>query len=252
MNDLRDRLQELADGYARTVVPPGPAAARRRGRARRRTAAAAVLAGVLAVAVAAGLRPVLTAPRPAGPVAPPSAAARQPPRSTAWFRPTFVPEGYRRTVEMEWPFERLGPPLPAGRSVHRVRGDGLVTISVHPDLQRLDVDRELLTYPRVRAVPVRGRTGLLFPHRPDNFSSGLIWEERPGLVVQAAGGGGVPDRLLREIAEGLEIRAGPPVTITAGPLPDGWVQAPGSTSLQVLPRSHHQAYAKGGAGGRSS
>jgi hypothetical protein len=131
MNELRDRLQELADGYARTVVPPGPAAARRRGRARR-------------------------------------------------------------------------------------------------------------------------RTGLLFPHRPDNFSSGLIWEERPGLVVQAAGGGGVPDRLLREIAEGLEIRAGPPVTITAGPLPDGWVQAPGSTILQVLPRSHHQAYAKGGAGGRSS
>jgi hypothetical protein len=243
MNDLRDRLQELADGYARAVVPPGPAAARRRGRdRRRRTAAAVVLAGVLAVALAAGLRPVLTAPRPPGPVGPPPPAPLQPPRSTAWFRPTHVPDGYRRSVDMEWPFERLGPLLPATQTFRKVRGNGQVTVNLNPDLQRLDVARELRTYPRVRAVPVRGRTGLLFPHRPDNFSSGLTWEERPGLVVQVVGGEGVPDRLLQEVAEGLAIGPGSPATITVGPLPDGWVRAPESGNLLVLPRRHQQVY----------
>ena len=36
MNELRDGLQELADGYASTSQAPGPAAASRRGRWRRR------------------------------------------------------------------------------------------------------------------------------------------------------------------------------------------------------------------------
>ena len=99
MNDLRDDLQELADGCPHGRPPP--AAARRRGRdCRRRAAAAAVLAGVLAVAVVAGLARVLTAPRPAGLAGPPPTGRPvEPPRSTAWFRPTHVPDGYRRTVE---------------------------------------------------------------------------------------------------------------------------------------------------------
>jgi hypothetical protein len=249
MNDLRDHLQELADGYARAVVPPGPDAARRRGRdRRRRTAAVVVLVGVLAVGAAAGLRPVLTAPRPPGPVGPPPAALLQPPRSTAWFRPVHLPDGYRRTVDMEWPFERLGPPLPAAQTFRKVRGNGQVTVSVNPDLQRLDVAGELRTYPKVRAVPVRGRTGLLFPYRPDNFSSGLTWEESSGLVVQVVGGEGVPDRLLRDVAEGLEIGPGSPATITVGPFPEGWVRVQESGNLLVLPRRHIQGYDNGGSG----
>jgi hypothetical protein len=256
MNDLRDRLQELADGYARVVVPPGPAAARRRGRdRRRRTAAAVVLAGVLVVALAAGLRPVLTAPRSPGPIGPPPPAPLQPPRSTAWFRPTHVPDGYRRSVDMEWPFERLGPPLPTAQSFRRKGGNGEVTVSVNPELQRLDVTRELRTYPKVRAVRVRGRPGLLFPHRQDNFSSGLTWEERPGLVVQVVGGEGVSDRLLGDVAEGLEIGAGSPATITVGPLPEGWIRVPDAElptaagNLVVLPRRHHYVYSTGVDGG---
>jgi hypothetical protein len=60
MNELRDRLQELADGYASTTQAPGPAAARRRGRWRqRRTVAGLVLAGVLVIAASVGLVPAL-------------------------------------------------------------------------------------------------------------------------------------------------------------------------------------------------
>jgi hypothetical protein len=212
------------------------------------------LSGVLAVAVTVGLRPLLTAPRPAAPVGPPSTAPLQPPRSPAWFRPTQVPDGYRRSVDMEWPFERLGRPVSAVQSFRRVRGDGEITVSVNPDLQRLDVAHELRTYPRVGAVPVRGRHGLLFPRRPDNFSNGLTWEERPGLVVQVVGGEGAPDRLLLAVAEGLEIAQGSPPEITAGRLPVGWIRVPdaelpvASGHLLVLPRRHHQVYSTGGDG----
>jgi hypothetical protein len=252
MNDLRDRLQELADGYARAISPPGPAAARRRGRSRRRrTAAAALLGGVLAIVAAGALLPELTSPSPTRPAGPPSIAPPQPPRSTAWFRPTFVPDGYRRTIDMEWPTERLGPPLPAAQSFRTRRGNGEVTVSFNPDLQRLDVARELRTYPDVREVQVRGRRGLLFPRRTSNFSNGLTWEERPGLVVQVVGGEGALDRLLRQVAEGLRIGSGPPPTITAGPLPPGWGPVPESElpvaagNLLVLPRRHHLGYSSG-------
>jgi Sigma-70 region 2 len=96
---LAEALQELADGYSRTASSPGPAAARRRGRSRRRrTAALVVLAGVVAVAVAAGLVPTLQATRPARP-RPTPAPTLQSPGSTAWFRPTHVPSGYRRVVD---------------------------------------------------------------------------------------------------------------------------------------------------------
>jgi hypothetical protein len=98
MNELRDRLQELADGYARTAASPGPDAARRRGRRRRRRAAAAVvLAGLLAAAGSVGLLPALRAPRPAEPVEPGPTPA-QVPRSTAWFQPTYPPGGFRRSA----------------------------------------------------------------------------------------------------------------------------------------------------------
>jgi hypothetical protein len=80
--------------------------------------------------------------------------------------------------------ERLGPPLPAAQSFRTRRGNGQVTVGINPDLRQLDVEREVRTYPTVRVVPVRGRSGLLFPRRPGNFYAGLTWEERPGLVVQ--------------------------------------------------------------------
>jgi hypothetical protein len=165
MDELRDRLQELADGYTRTTVPPGPAAARRRGRSRRRrTAAAAVVAGVLAIVAAVALLPALTAPPPAQPIGP-APTTPPPPRSTAWFRPAYVPGGYRLAVDKEWPMERLGPPLPAAQSFRTRHGNGQVTVGINPDLQQLDVAHEVRTYPTVRVVPVRGRSGLLFPRR---------------------------------------------------------------------------------------
>ena len=53
MNDLRDRLQELAEAAARDGTTPGPAAAIRRGRQRRRRVLGTV-ASLLAVALVAG------------------------------------------------------------------------------------------------------------------------------------------------------------------------------------------------------
>src|SRR6266542_3608552 len=70
MDDLLDRLQELADGYAHQANPPGPAAARRRSRARRRATAVAVTGILVAGAAAVGL---LWPPRepPTPPLQPP-------------------------------------------------------------------------------------------------------------------------------------------------------------------------------------
>jgi hypothetical protein len=53
VNDLRDRLQELADAATRDGTTPGPAAAIRRGRRRRRRVLGTV-ASLLAVALVAG------------------------------------------------------------------------------------------------------------------------------------------------------------------------------------------------------
>jgi hypothetical protein len=53
VNELRDRLQELADAATRAGAPPGPAAAIRRGRRRRRHVIAGV-ASLLALALVAG------------------------------------------------------------------------------------------------------------------------------------------------------------------------------------------------------
>src|SRR5918994_1164009 len=128
MNELRDRLQELADGYARTSRAPGPAAARRRGRwRRRRTVGGLVLAGLLAITASLGLLPALQGRQPPKPVAPPPAPA-----------PVQVP--------------RLGGPIRGAQSFRLVKGDGEFTVSVHLDLQRLEVARELRTYPTVRVV----------------------------------------------------------------------------------------------------
>jgi hypothetical protein len=255
MDDLLDRLQELADAYARQASPPGPAAARRRSRARRRAAAVAV-AGVLVAGVAAvGLLwparepptpPVQTVgPRPTRPV--------QPPRSTAWFRPTYLPRGFRFNAAEEYPQTLLGPPIPGARSFRgptRVRGtsaEGELTVSVNPQLDALDVAREARTYPTVRVVRVRGRAGLLFPARPGNFTSGLTWLERPGVVAQVAGWN-VPDAALLRVAEGLRITAarGQP-TIEVGALPASWrptepgKPAAGGNEL-VLPRTYVQQF----------
>ena len=259
MNELRDRLQELADGYARTARSPGPAAARRRGRwRRRRTVGGLVLAGLLVLAVGVGLVPVLQGlqrPRPVAP--PPPPAPVQVPRSTAWFQATYLPGGLRLVSQQEWVADRLGPPIPGAQSFRLVKGDGEFTVSVHPDLQRLDVAGETRTYPTVRVVPVRGHQGLLFPHRPDNFSSGLIWEERPGLVMQVLGSQGVADNLLLEVAAGLRITETPAstVAITVGPRPPGWIKVGRGTRwptsgdyMTVLPRSHRQLFDNGRGG----
>jgi hypothetical protein len=261
MNGLRDRLQELADGYARTTSPPGPAAARRRGRSRRRrTLAGVVLAGLLVVAVVAGsvgLLPALKLPRPAPPVGPgPTPAPVQVPRSTAWFQVTYLPGGFRLTSEREQPVTRIGTPAIQGaQSFRLVKGNGEFTVSVNPDLQQLDVAQETRTYPTVRVVQVRGHTGLLFPLRPDNSDNGLTWQERPGLVMRVLGSQGVPDRMLLDVAEGLRIAgtAGGRVEITVGPRPPGWIRVGQGTKyspvvgeyLTVLPRSHVQSFAKG-------
>jgi hypothetical protein len=263
MNDLRDRLQELADGYARTTSPPGPAAARRRGRSRRRrTVAGVVLAGLLVVAVVAGsvgLLPALKLPRPAAPVGPgPTPAPVQVPRSTAWFQATYLPGGFRLVSQLDWPAQRLGPPVPGAQSFRLVKGNGEFTVSVHPDLQRLEVAREIRTYPSVRVVPVRGHQGLLFPYRPDYRESGLIWEERPGVVLQVLGSQGLADQMLLDVAAGLRITDTPAgtVAITVGPRPPGWIRVgrgtkwptSGGDYMTVLPRSHHQLFNQGRGG----
>ena len=161
MNDLRDRLQELADGYAHTSRPPGPAAARRRGRwRRRRTVGGLVLAGLLVIAAGVGLLPALQGLQRPRPVAPPPAPAPvQVPRSTAWSQAAYLPGGLRLVSQSERPAIRSGPFRRVAQSFRLGKGDGQFIVSVHPDLQRLDVARELRTYPTVRVVPVRGRQG---------------------------------------------------------------------------------------------
>jgi hypothetical protein len=259
MNDLPDRLQELADGYARTTRPPGPAAARRRGRwRRRRMVGGVVLAGLLVIAASLGLVPVLKGRQTPRPVAPtPAPAPVQVPRSTAWFQATYLPGGLRLVSQSERAMHRLGPSIRGAQSFRLVTGDGEFTVSVHPDLQRLEVARELRTYPTVRVVPVRGHQGLLFPQRPGNHDAGLIWEERPGVVVQVLGSQGVADQLLLDVAAGLRITQTPggTVAITVGPRPPGWIKSGRGTRwhasgdyMTVLPRSHHQLFDQGRRG----
>jgi hypothetical protein len=258
MNELRDRLQELADGYARTSRAPGPAAARRRGRwRRRRTIGGLVFAGLLVITASLGVLPALRGLPTSNPVAPPAPAPVQVPRSTAWFQATFLPGGLRLVSQSERAVHRLGPPIRGAQSFRLVKGDGEFTVSVHPDLQQLEVARELRTYPTVRVLPVRGHQGLLFPHRPDNFYNGVIWEERPGLVVQVLGSQGVADQLLLDVAAGLRITQTPSgtVAITVGPRPPGWIKVGRGTKwpasgdyVTVLPRRHQQLFDQGRRG----
>ena len=259
MNELRDRLQELADGYARISRAPGPAAARRRGRWRRRRAIGGlVVAGLLVITASLGLVPALQGLPTPTPVAPPPAPAPvQVPRSTAWFQATYLPGGLRLVSQSEQAVHRLGPPVQGAQSFRLVKGDGEFTVSIHPDLQRLEVARELRTYPTVRVVSVRGHQGLLFPHRPDNFYNGVIWEERPGVVVQVLGSQGVADQLLLDVAAGLRITQTPAgtVAITVGPRPPGWIKVGRGTKwpasgdyMTVLPRSHQQLFDQGRRG----
>jgi hypothetical protein len=254
MNELRDRLQELADGYARSTSPPGPVAARRRGRRRRRRAVAGiVVAGMLVVGASVGLLPALKLPRPSQPARP--TPAPQVPQLAAWFHATYVPSGFQLANDRERPVERLRtPPIRGAQSFRLVKGNGEFTVSVNPDLRQLDVARETRTYPSVRLVQVRGHTGLLFPRRPDNFYTGLTWEERTGLVMQVLGSQGVPDRMLLDVAEGLRIvgTSGGKIEITVGPRPPGWIRVGRGTRwpslgeyLTVLPRKHEQTFTKG-------
>jgi hypothetical protein len=170
------------------------------------------------------------------------------PRSTAWFQVTYLPGGLQLVEESEEAAWRLGPLVRGAQSFRLVNGDGEFTVSVHPDLQRLEVARELDTYPTVRLVAVRGHQGLLFPYRPDNHHNGVIWEERPGVVVQVLGSQGVADQRLLDVAAGLRITETPggTVAITVGPRPPGWIKVGRGTalgdSMTVLPRSHQQLF----------
>jgi hypothetical protein len=237
MDDLLDRLQELADAYAHQANPPGPAAARRRSRARRRATAVAVAGVLVAGAATVGLL---------WPAREPPTPPLQPPRSTAWFRPTYLPHGFRFNAAGEYPERLLGLPIPGARSFRGPHGEEL-TVSVNPQLHALDVAREARNYPTVRVMRVRGRTGLLFPARPGNFTSGLTWLEQPGVVAQIAGVN-VPDAELLRVAAGLRITTarGQP-TIEMGALPARWQStepgkpAEGANEL-VLPRSHIQRF----------
>jgi hypothetical protein len=78
VNDLRDRLQELADAATREGATPGPAHAIRRGRQRRRRMAAGI-ASLLAVALVAG---AVGTGRLAGQPPPGPAVAATPPSTT--------------------------------------------------------------------------------------------------------------------------------------------------------------------------
>ena len=248
MDDLHDRLQDLADAYTHQASPPGPAAARHRSRSRtRRRAAMVAVAGLLVAGLAAVglLWPARQPPTPplqtVGPV--------QPPRSTDWFQPTYLPRGFRINAAGEYPQGLLGPPIPGARSF-RGPHDGELTVSINPQLHALDVAREAHTYSNVRVVQVRGHAGLLFPARSGNFTSGLTWVERPEVVAQIVGWN-VQDAKLLELAEGLRITManGEPTIVVDSP-PAGWRPAEpqppivGAHQL-VLPRSHIQTFTLG-------
>jgi hypothetical protein len=228
----------------------------RRKARRGRVMAAAVVAGVLVVVAVAGLLPALK--MPTQPLTPGPVPGPPPPQSTAWFKPTYVPAGFQLTRAIEQPPNRIGLGfLPTAQSFRKVKGNGEFAVSVNPDLKQLDIARVVRTYPTVRVVQVRGHTGLLFPlpsgDRYDVLLShnGLIWQERPNIVVQVLGSQGVPDQMLFDVAEGLRrivvTRSGK-VAITVGPRPPGWIRlAWGGTSgdsMTVLPRSHSQQFSK--------
>jgi hypothetical protein len=234
----------------------------RRKRRRGRVLAAAAAAGVLVAVAVVNLLPALrSSTEPLGPRPIPGPP---PPESTAWFKTTYVPAGYQLTRTLEEPPNWVGSGfLPTAQSFRNAKGAGEFTVSVNPYLQQLDIDRVKRTYPVVRVVQVRGRSGVLFPLPPDNqqgqqrpferllLHNGLVWQEGPGIVIQVLGSSGLPDQDLFDVAEGLRqimvTRSGK-VAITVGPRPPGWIRlARGGTSLDsmtVLPRSHSQQFSK--------
>jgi hypothetical protein len=255
-HELRQLFERIED-----APWPGEAEAfdqflRRRAR-RGRVMAAAVVAGVLVIVAVTGLLPALQAP-PTEPLTPRPVPGPQLPRSTAWFEPSYVPSGFQLTRAIEVPANRIGLGfLPTAQSFRLVKGNGEFTVSVNPDLQQLDIARVLRTYPTVRVVQVRGHTGLLFPLPSGNQSdvllshNGLIWQERPGIVLQVLGSQGVSDQLLFDVAEGIRrivVTPAGKAAITVGPRPPGWIRlARGGTpgdSMTVLPRSHSQQFSK--------
>jgi hypothetical protein len=255
---------ELRQLFGRIEDAPWPGAPEafdrflRHKRRRGRVMAAAVVAGVLVIVAVAGLLPALKTP-PTQPLTPRPVPDPQPPRSTAWFKPTHVPPGFQLTRALEEPPNRLGLGfLPTVQSFRLVKGGGgEFAVSVNPDLQQLDIARVLRTYPTVRVVQVRGHTGLLFPLPPDNevnvllSHNGLIWQERPNIVMQVLGSQGISDQMLFDVAEGLRrivvTRSGK-VAITVGQRPPGWIRlARGGTrgdSMTVLPRSYSHQFSK--------
>lgn len=259
--------QELSQLFGRIEDAPWPGEPEAfdqflgRKRRRGRVMAAAVVTSALVIAVVASLVPALKPP-PTDPLTPRPLPGPQPPRSTVWFKPTYVPAGFQLTRTHEEP--PTGPGLgflPTAQSFRNAKGAGEFTVSVNPYMKQLDITRVQRTYPTMRVVQVRGHTGLLFP-LPLTFlgpgdprlerlllHNGLIWQERPGIVVQILGSSGLPDQMLFHVAEGLRrivvTRSGK-VAITVGPRPPGWIRlARGGTDLDtmtVLPRSYSQQF----------
>jgi hypothetical protein len=228
----------------------------RRKRRRGRVLAAAAVAGVLIVVAVVGLLPALWT-SPTEPLGPQPIPGPPPPQSTAWFKPTYLPPGFPRTRALEQPPSPIGRPfLPTAQSFRDAKGHGQFTVSVNPYLQQLDINRVVHTYPTVRVVQVRGHPGVLFPRPPSGYSrvfahNGLIWQERPGLVMQVLGSEGASDQLLMDVAESLRRIVDTPsgkVAITVGPRPPGWHRiARGGTfadSMSVLPRSYSQRFSR--------
>jgi hypothetical protein len=234
----------------------------RRKRRRGRVLAATAVAGVLVAVAVVGLLPALKSPTE--PLGPQPIPGPPPPRSTAWFKATYVPPGFQLTRANEEPPNWVGRGfLPTAQSFRNAKGAGHFTVSVNPYIQQLDIDRVQRTYPTVRVVQVRGHPGVLFPLPPGSqqgqqrylerllLHNGLIWQERPGIVIQILGSTGLPDQDLFNVAEGLRriavTRSGK-VAITVGPRPPGWRRlARGGTdldSMTVLPRSYSQQFSK--------
>jgi hypothetical protein len=239
---------------------PGEQAAfeqfRRRRTRRGRVLAAAAVAGVLIVAAVVGLLPALRT-SPTEPLGPQPIPGPPPPQSTAWFRPTYLPPGFPRTRALEQPQNPIGRPfLPTAQSFRDAKGHGQFTVSVNPYLQQLDINRVVHTYPRVLVVQVRGHPGVLFPRPPSGYSrvvahNGLVWQERPGLVMQVLGSDGASDQVLMDAAEGLQRIVHTPsgkVAFTVGSRPPGWHRiARGGTFadfMSVLPRTYSQRFSR--------
>jgi hypothetical protein len=156
MRNLTERLEELADAYARAAAAPDPAVLRQRRRRRRRRATAGLV--LLVVAVAAG---VLAVGRASTPPSPPPVSGQ------VLTRPQ---EGYRLQIPPGWQATAVGQPAqvqlqaPSGVSVYLRTG-----VSLDPRLTTA-ADRAAAVLPALfgRSPRIAGGFGRVsYGTRPD-------------------------------------------------------------------------------------